>query len=501
MMKLGHRKIFSRIIKVPRGLFLLFFLLFSQVTFAQTFQFSENCQKAYQAFMSMKLNEGKAFLLKEIQANTSNYMIVLLSNYEDFISLTFNENPAEYKAKKPYFEKRLNLIEKGDQNSPYRLFGKALLYFQWCVIQIKYADYWDAAWDFRRSYLTFKENKKKFPAFPYNDLFLGAQEAVISTIPSGYKWISNILGMKGNMKHGMGLLNRCLVSSNPFFKEEAFLYYIYLKNYLENDVDGASKIIETNRLDIKNNMLFAFMASNLALNNKKAAVAESILANRNMSKEYMPFPMLDYEMGDAKMKRLDYGAISYFDKFIKNSKSNFYTKDACYNMALCYYLMGKNDLANQYKQKTRSMGKTESDADKQAQKNAAKPFPHRELLKARLLNDGGNNEQALAILLKITNLNSENELEWYYRLGRVYDELNNEEKALENYLKTLEIGKNSTEYFAARAALQTGYLYEKKGNNKEAIKFFNVVLELDDHEYKNSLDQRAKASINRIRGN
>ncbi len=220
-----------------------------------------------------------------------------------------------------------------------------------------------------------------------------------------------------------------------------------------------------------------------------------------MSNEYLPFPMLDYEMGDAKMKRLDYSAIQYFDRFIKSSKSNFYLKDACYNIALLYYLQGKNELANQYKAKTRSTGKTESDADKQAQRNAALPFPHRELLKAKLLNDGGNNEQALAILLKMNDTKSENQLEYDYRLGRVYDELAEDDKAIAQYNKAIEEGKNSTEYYAARAALQAGFIYEKKGNKSEALRYFNIVLDLDDHDYKNSLDQRAKASINRVRGN
>ncbi|MBK7691900.1 MAG: hypothetical protein IPJ31_12575 [Bacteroidetes bacterium] len=450
--------------------------------------------------MSMKIEEGKAHLLREVTGNPANYLPVILSNYEDFISLTFNENPKEYKARKPLFQKRLKLLEQSNQKSPYYLFGKALLYFQWSIIQIKYADYWDAAWDFRKSFITFKENKTLFPAFAFNDIYIGAQEAVISTIPSGYKWISKILGMKGNMKNGMNLLGKFINSDQTLFKEESFLYYIYLKNYLENEVEAAAQIIKTYKLDTKNNLLFAFMAANLALNNKNAAVAESILAGRNMSKEYLQFPMLDYEMGDAKMKRLDYSAINYFEKFIKYSQSNFYTKDACYNIAICYYLMGKNDLAEQYKRKTKLIGKTESDADKNAHKNAGKPFPHRDLLKAKLLNDGGNNEQALLILNSAKEINAENQLEYYYRLGRVYDELHDYEKAISNYVKTIELGNSSTEYFAARAALQAGYIYEKKGNKSEALRYFNMTLNMEDHDYKNSLDQRAKSGINRIKG-
>lgn len=484
---------------IQKQLLVFIFLCVSTNVFAQQLEMTENCNNAYKAFMSMKINTGKQYLLKELSNNRRNLLPILISNYEDYISLSFNENPAEYKKRKPLLEQRLALLENADKNSPYYLFSKAVLHFQWSAIQIKYADYWDAAWDFRKSFLLFKENKKKFPTFAYNNIYLGAQEAVISTIPSGYKWISKILGMKGNMKNGMYLLNSYINSNNPYFKEEAFLYTIYLKNYLENEPQQAAQLITKYNLDTKNNQLFVFMAANLALNNKDAKQAEKILNNRNHSNEYIDFPMLDYEMGDAKMKSLDYNAISYFERFIKESKSNFYIKDACYNIAICYYLQGKNDLANQYKNKTKTIGKTESDADKQAQKNAQKIFANKDVLKARLLNDGGYNERALEILLKL-NLNESEKLEYYYRLARVYDELNQIENALINYNKTIEMGKNATEYFAARAALQTGYIYEKKAAKKEAIRYFEMVLDMDDHEYKNSLDQRAKAAINRIKG-
>jgi len=471
---------------------------------SQQYEMTDNCIKAYQCFMAMKINEGKSWLKKEISTNPSNSMPLILVNYEDYISLTFNENPAEYKRRKPLLDQRLKALQYTDKDSPYYLFGKALLYFQWCIIRSKHGDYWDAAWDFRRSYLLLAENRKKFPQFNYNNVFLGAEEAIISTIPSGYKWISNILGLKGNMKNGMALLKSHFSTNEIPFREESYLFYIYLKNYLENDIEGATALIKSHNLDTKNNMLYLFMAANLALNNKKASVTESLIMNRNKGSEYMPFPMLDYELADAKMKRLDYTAIDYFQRYLNQSKSKFYIKDACLSIAYCYYLMGNQTRAIEYKNRIRHIGDTEADADKQAQKFAENgSFPDKELLKARLLNDGGNNTQALNILLSKDpkSLGTESErIEYYYRLSRVYDDLNQDDKALEFYNYTLRIGSKSTEYFAARAALQAGYLQEKKGNKAEALRYFQTVLDLEDHDYKNSLDQRAKAGINRVNG-
>jgi tetratricopeptide (TPR) repeat protein len=56
------------------------------------------------------------------------------------------------------------------------------------------------------------------------------------------------------------------------------------------------------------------------------------------------------------------------------------------------------------------------------------------------------------------------------------------------------------EYYAARAALQAGYIYERRGDCSKAIAFFQQCLAMKDHDYKNSLDQRAKAGIARCKG-
>ena len=325
----------------------------------------------------------------------------------------------------------------------------------------------------------------------------------MSTIPKGYKWATSILGLKGDMKQGIKRIKQYCFSNEVMFKEESQLYFIYLKNYLENDVEGASALIKTFKLDTKNNLLFTFMAANLALNNKNAALAETILTNRNKVDSYMPFPMLDYELGDAKMKRLDYSAILYFKRFVNTYKGNFYIKDAYLSLAYCAYLQGNLQEAEHYKALINTKGKAESDADKQALKAAKKlNFPHKEILKARLLNDGGYHQEALKLLLQIpqNTLSAPDKLEYMYRIARVYDDLGQDDNALNYYGFALKQGRSSTEYFAARAALQTGYIYEKRGDKQKAIQFFQTVLDLDDHEYKNSLDQRAKSGINRIKG-
>ena len=94
----------------------------------------------------------------------------------------------------------------------------------------------------------------------------------------------------------------------------------------------------------------------------------------------------------------------------------------------------------------------------------------------------------------------EEKCELAYRLGRIYDGLGRGDEAIVAYLTTIKTGEQLPAYYAARAALQAGYIYEGRGERDKAIAFFQKCLSLKDHDYKNSLDQRAKAGIARCNG-
>ena len=91
-------------------------------------------------------------------------------------------------------------------------------------------------------------------------------------------------------------------------------------------------------------------------------------------------------------------------------------------------------------------------------------------------------------------------LEYAYRLARIYDEMGMDSNAIRLYDATIKIGSNRPEYFAARSALQLGYIYEKTGDKANARKSYQTCLDMEGHDYKNSLDQRAKAGMLRLEG-
>lgn len=490
------------------AVFLFVSILFCNVpSFAQIkqFDFNARCDKAYKSIISLRINEGISLLEAEKKENPNNLIPIMLDNYDDCLTLLFNGDIEAYKKRKVNLSMRLSQLEKGNINSPWYRYSKAVLYFQWATVRIRFGEYFNAGTEFRKSFLLLKENDKKFPDFKYNKILLGIEEAIVGTVPDKYKWVANMLGMKGSIKKGTTKIVQFLNTqdgSASHLREEAIFFYCYLKSSLLSQPEQTWKYINGSKLDTKNNLLFAFMKANLALSQNNAAVAEKVLLARNTSNNYLNAPIFDYLHGVALMQKNDESCVMFFLKFIKNYKGNMYVKDAYQKISLFYAAQQDLENALKYKELILSNGNLQIDADKQAQRYAQNNYiPNHVLLQARLYCDGGYYTKALNALNstneeQLTDLASK--LEYNYRYARIYTLLNNFEKAIPYYEKTIEQGADRQEHFAARSALELGQIYESLNNKEKAVFYNKKCISMKNHDYKQSLDQKAKAGLGRL---
>lgn len=483
--------------------------LLSVAAFSQkVYDFNPTCRAAYNEIIKLKLSAGKELIDKERQQNPDNLIPDLLEGYIDFFTLFFNEDPTVYAARKDNFDKRITAFDSGPKNTPFYRYCKGLTYIQRAAIKIKFGERYSAGWDFKKANSLINDNADKYPSFQPNNMLLGPIEVVIGTIPQGYKWITSLFGMKGSISEGMQVMRNFLNSNDTYaklFNNEATFYYCYLMFYIENKPEEVFKLIQTKKLDLVNNHLFAYLAANLAINSKQTDYAGKVILARNLSADYMQTAAWDFEMGYVTLHKLQLDeAIKYFSQFLNKFKGKFYVKDVLQKISWAYYLKGDKAKAEEYRLLTIKNGSTESDADKKAYRDARKNFwPSELLLKARILNDGGYQKEALALLQgKTVNdfPKPEDALDFTYRLARIYDDMGKDDEAIKYYQATIKLGKTRPEYYAARAALQMGYIYEKRNQKSLAIAAYQEVLDMGDHEYKDSLDQRAKSGIARCKG-
>ncbi len=488
--------------------FLPIILLFSGITTnAQTrFEFTENCMAAYSAALSLKSKQAKTLIDTEKKQNPDNIVPYFLENYLDFFELFLNEDPKQYELLKGNKKKRLVIIEKGPSSSPLKGFMQSVIYFHWASVDAKFGNKLTAGLGFRDALKSIRENQKKFPTFTPNLMISGPVQMTAGSVPKSYKWLSSLVGISGDMETGKAQMEKFLQSNDYWarlFRDEGIFYHCYLQFYLLNEPEQALEYIRRTNLDLVNKHLFTFMAANLYLNNKQSQLTQFIVNNRNKSAEYMATTVWDFELAYANLYHLEPQADIYFKRFLQNFKGSYYVKDAWHKLSFHYLLQGQTAEYQKAIKMVLTAGKQDTEADKRAYKEAASgKIPNALLLKARLLSDGGYQKEALNVLAGKSSVdfaNASERLEFTYRLGRIYDELGQRDKAISAYEATLKNGKYSTEYYAARAALQIGLIYEMEKNMVKATEYYNKCIDLEGHDFENSLEQKAKAGIERCK--
>ncbi len=370
--------LFYRRMHLKSILVLMMVVLALRADAEKVYDFNSTCQQAFQEITKLKLARGIALVEKAKQQNPDNLIPFLLEDYIDFFILFFNEDPTEFKNRNPHFAERIAKLEDGPKNSPFYNFCLSTVRIHKAAVSVKFGQTWSAGWDFRKAYLLLKENQKKHPDFLPNQLMSGALIAAIGTIPSSYKWIVSLFGMKGSISEGMTLVRNFTYSNDPWakiFANESVFVYGYLMFYIENKKEEALAFVQQRKLDLVHNHLHCFMAANLAINNKQTAIAGSWIQNRDKSPEYLTTPVWDFEMGFVKLYHLELPeAIKHLEQYQKDFKGRFYVKDAYNKLSLAYYLQGNQAAATATRNKILKYGALDTDADKKAQKDAKNNF-------------------------------------------------------------------------------------------------------------------------------
>ena len=488
-----------------KRVFIAIFLLIGLQAQA-TFEWNENCQKAYTKIIHLKFKHGKDFLEIEKQQNPQNRLPYFIENYIDFLTIQIGEEQIDFNRLKENKNNRLDILKNGDENSPWFLYSQAEVHLQWAGNRLKFKEYLTAAYEINKAYRLLTKNQELFPNFIPNFKSLGILHALIGSVPSNYKWALYAIGMEGSIAQGMSELQSLIntVKHNEeytFIIDETYFMYSFLKMNLQNDPEGLQHIL--NNIKTSDNLLLNFAACRLASKLGKNDLAISILENRKQTSAHYPFWYLEYLLGVYKQNKLNPNAIKHFENYVNSFDGQNYIKSAYMRISWHYLLQGDLDNFKLAQANIHHYGNTLVDSDKEAQNAFEKRNqPHPQLLKSRLLFDGGYHQKALKSLKKINNpilfSNSKHMIEYFYRKGRIYDEIQNIILAEENYKKTINLGRNANHFFAAKSALQLGLIHEKNGDNTKAIYFFNECIAMEDHEYEQSLEQKAKAGLNRL---
>lgn len=482
------------------------FLLFSSLPVSANFDFNANCLKAYQNIFELKLNTARILIANEKKLHPNNSIVPLLENYVDYFYLLGTDSKTEFERLVANKGKRLDQISNDDEKSPYSLYAQAEINLQWALLRGHYGSYYTAAREINRADNLLKENAKKFPAFHLNAKGMGLIQVVMGSLPDGFlKSTLAAFGIKGNVQNGLAMLDKLAENLpksayEPFFEDVVF-NYVYILNDVVHSPQAYAKTMKYTARFSDSSLLKTYLQAYIAAKSGQNDQAIDILNNRPIGAVYQSFPYLDYLMGIARLNKLDYSAATYFDRFLQNNKGVSYVKDVYLHLAWLALLKGDEEGYDANINKVRTNGYTYQEKDKQALSEANGGKPNKTLLSARLLFDGGYLNQANHLLNNLSNENfntPKEKAEYHYRLARIADDLGKEDSALNHYQNAIAYGKNLKQYYAAKAAVLMGKIYERKKNYAKAKASFNMAISLKDHDYEVGIENEAKQGLKRI---
>lgn len=488
-------------------LFLLLLFVATGLYADAHFSFTPAAKEAYHSAVNLRFADAQAQIDQIKLVDPDNLIIYHIENYIDFFTIIINEDVAEFRRLEKNKSLRLDKIKQGDQSSPYYLYAQAEVRLQWALARLKFEEYFTAFTEVSKAYKLLTENEQRFPSFVANKKSLGVLHAVIGTVPDTYRWGIKLLGgMDGSIAQGTKEIEAVLqyAKTNEFiFEEETLVLYAFLMLHLKNNTNRPWQILRNSRLDPNKNPLACFVLANVAMRTGRNDEAIRILQHRPVSRDYHPFHYLDYMLGLAKLKRLDTDADVYLKRYVKNFKGRSYLKEAYQKLAWDRLIKGDESGYQRYIQYCLEKGATQIEGDKSAYREAKSgEIPHADLLRARLLSDGGYYRRGYELLIAKTAGDfsvKRQQLEFSYRLGRILHEMKNLPDALQYYQTTILEGKDEPYYFACNAALQAGNILEGQKRYQQARIFYNLCLEMRPDQYRNGLHQKAKAGLNRLK--
>lgn len=487
-------------------LFLILSLCLVFKTYA-SFEFTANCKNAYTEILNLRLDLAKQYLEKEQQANPKNGLIPLLENYVDYFYILSCDDKSVFDRLKKNKSTRLAKISEGDKASPYYLFAQAEINLQWALLRGKYQEYIASALEIKKAYNMLNENDEKFPTFLPNRKGLGMVNAVIGSLPSGAQKALGTLGVHGSTERGEKVLEE-LVNNLPespyeMFYDESVFYLMQVWVNITKKKQAFEKIsLLTNKMDDVS-LLKLYIRAFTAFKTGHNDEAINYLKAKPKDTTYVNYPYLNYLLGMAKLHKLDFSALVDFQLFLHGGDNGSYVKDTYLHLAYISLLKGDSVNYRAYLSQVKLKGTTYDEKDKQALSEAGEGTPAANLLRARFLFDGGYYERTKTLLEK-ENANSyqqkRDKIEYCYRFARVFQETGGINGAIKFYQYTIAFGKDEKYYYAANAALFLGDIYLEKRQYKTAAAYYNKAIDMKNHDYESSIENKAKEALKRIAG-
>lgn len=424
-----------------------------------------------------------------------------LLTFCETVDVLITEDAKKFDVVEEKFRARLTQLE-GMKEGAETLFLQAEINLQKGFNYLNLNQELNAVIAIRRAYNLTQECLKKYPAFIPIKKTSGVIQVMVGSVPDKFHWFMSLLGMKGSVIKGQQQLEE-LRNSKSSLKEEATILFFTIKGLISQQFEEAGRGIQECLKTDPDNRLLLFLGINLLVKNSQSEEALHLIQTLDQYPQGLQMYYIEYLRGEILLQRGDYSqAIQAYQKFISGYKSQSFKKDSYFKIALCYWLQNKPDLAWQNFEKAKKTGKDVAEPDRYAARQLEEnKFPNAKILKVRFFTDGGYYKEAKEVLHTILPsdlVTLKEQTEFYYRKARLSHKTGEISAAKLFYNQTIDMSSDNPWYFAPNSALNLGYIAQSQKDNLTAKRYFEKALSYKRHEYKNSIDSKAKSALEQV---
>lgn len=452
--------------------------------------------RAHQLILDLKLDQARQLI-----GNSQTAQDLWLLRYADAVELLTNGDERLLEKYEAEYNQTMGLLRNRKTSSADDLFAAAEIRLQWAFVYGFYGHFFSAAWNVKQAHSLVQECKQRFPDYLPIKRTSGLLNTMLGSVPDKYQWVLGLFNMKASVEEGLLELSQIGSMDSPIGRETALMHYLVQGLILQETEKAAagSLLLATSATD---HTLFTFVAALLAVKNSQSEDALSLLRKMDLTARSQ-IPHRHYLLGEVLLHKGEYqSAIQEYTTFINTTAGTNNVKDALYKSGLCHLLSGNIPEANKSFNRAKATGTTATESDRYADRQLKETsLPNAKLLQIRFATDGGYYDRAQSLISTVTpqDLKSDKDrIEFTYRRARLAHKAGQPDDAKRYYLETIEQGRDHEWYFAPNSCLQLGYLYREAQDLIRAREFFTRALSYKNHEYKNSIDSKAKSALQEL---
>jgi tetratricopeptide (TPR) repeat protein len=469
----------------------------------QQINMSNDLKHAFSKVMELKLDEAERLIQRETSSNAKNLASTYLKGVVVSVKMFVEDDKVWFEKNVETLEDCIASLEKASDNDPQKRMMISELRLSLAIQHAKYQNNIRAGVQFYKAYHLLQDNFEKFPDYYPTYVPLGVLNAAVGSLPDGYQSIASVIGITGSVEKGMKLIKKgywnC-ISDKKWRHYRDYFGFTYA--YASLKLVGSDKVSpESLSLNYSKSSYLTYMQSMIEVKKGNARKAVNILLQRPKGEVYYNYHYLDYYTGKLALSFSPDTAEVFLKRFLQQNNSDNYKKSTYRYLSWSAMLKGDSENVKAYRNRVKKEGSLNTGADKQAQREVEVPL-NEALIKGRIWFDGGLYEKAAQFLesnaSRLNGFSQSEKVEYHYRLGRIYQEMDRMDDAIASFKRALQIELDRSTFPLGNSALQTAQILEENGNDNLAKVYYKKTLTYKGYPFYEGIHQQAKSGLDRL---